>query len=118
MSDALWNYDKPVADLGIDVPVFIEQDITGYTVAAIYQGGCDSGAYMPAVTYDTARETMDKHGDEVLEYLEGYGYMPESYEIQSWSGLAVLFLSRAVEAWVSMNMEDIEDAIDEDAEEE
>lgn len=49
--DALWNNEEPVADLGIEVPRWIDQDISPNDIAAICQGGCASGAYMPAVTY-------------------------------------------------------------------
>jgi hypothetical protein len=100
--DTLWNYDKAIAHL-VDVPAFIEQDITASQVAAIIQGGCASGAYMPAVTYHTARETMNEHGDDVLQFIEdclgGGLYAPPKGS--SWAGLAVHFLSTAVELWAS-----------------
>ena len=69
----LWNNDTPIADLDTDivVPAWIESDISPHDVAAIYQGGCDSGAYMPAVTYSDAKATMAKHGDDVLQYIDG-----------------------------------------------
>ena len=74
--DTLWNYDEEIADL-VDVPAFIEQDITASQVAAIIQGGCASGAYMPAVTYYDAKQTMAEHGDDVLQYIEDcYGETP------------------------------------------
>ena len=50
----LWNTGTPLNEidgLDIDVPGWIDQDITPADVAAIVQGGCASGAYMPAVTY-------------------------------------------------------------------
>ena len=48
----IWNDDTPITDLDVDieVPGWIEQDISPQDVAAIVQGGCESGAYMPAVT--------------------------------------------------------------------
>ena len=52
-----------------NVPNWIEQDITHADIAAIVQGGCASGAYMPAVTYATAAAVMAEHGDDVLQYL-------------------------------------------------
>ena len=51
-----------IADLGIDVPAWIKDGITNYDVASINEGGCASGAYMPAVTYHEALETMNEHG--------------------------------------------------------
>lgn len=81
-----------------------------YDIAAIQQGGCESGAYMPAVTYFTARETMNEHGDEVLDYIEGcMGSLPDVPEGTSWSGMAVFYLSCAVELWASQfEVENIE----------
>lgn len=67
---------------------------------AIQQGGCASGAYMPAVTYYTANRVMSQHGDAVLEYIEnGFGELPSPPAGDSWSGLAVFYLSMAVELW-------------------
>lgn len=96
----LWNFDRPIAELDIDVPAWIEDDITGRDIAAIEQGGCASGAYMPAVTYHTAAQTMSKHGDDVLEYLQDvYGELPTPAKGESWSGIACHYLSLAVETW-------------------
>lgn len=108
----LWNTDEPVTLFNIDVPAWIEQDITCNTVAAICQGGCVSGAYMPAVWYDDARRTMSEHGDDILEYIEdNYGELPEIPKGESWSGIAVFFLSVAVELWAysaECQLEDID----------
>ena len=108
----LWNCDEPITDYDetFTVPPWIEQDITPATVAAILQGGCDSGAYMPAVTYYEADKTMSEHGDDVLEYIEdALGEIPSAHIATSWSGLAVFYLSTAVELWAS----DIEEILTE-----
>ena len=98
----LWNDNTPITDYEIDVPTWIAQDISAYDIAAILQGGCASGAYMPAVTYHQAAKTMAEHGDNVLEYLEGaWGELPQPEKDTSWSGMACMYLSCAVEAWVS-----------------
>lgn len=69
-------------------------------IQAIQQGGCASGAYMPAVTYWQAAATMAEHGDGVLDYIqENYGELPTPQNDTSWSGLAVFYLSMAVELW-------------------
>lgn len=110
----LWNYDETIAHL-VDVPAFIEQDITGSDVAAIIQGGCASGAYMPAVTYHTARETMNEHGDDVLQFIEdACGEIPKLPETTSWSGVAVFYLSAAVELWASGIHDELTEAIEAD----
>jgi hypothetical protein len=102
-----------VSSLEIDVPDWIEQDITCDTVAAILQGGCASGSYMPAVTYWQALETMSSHGDDVLEYLDDCGCDLPGLDGTSWAGLACNILSMAVEAWASSVQDELEAAIEE-----
>ena len=99
----IWEIDGlGVKEFGIEVPRWIDQDISPSTVAAIYQGGCNSGAYMPAVTYYTASNTMNEHGDDVLDYIEeNLGELPEVPKASSWSGIACFYLSYAVELWAS-----------------
>lgn len=114
----LWNEDTAVTDFGINVPAWIDQDITCTDVAAIIQGGCASGAYMPAVTYHTANDTMHRHGDDVLQYIEdAMGELP-SVDGQSWTGIAVLMLSAAVELWCSSIEDELESAIEASQEDE
>lgn len=98
----LWNTDQPVSDFDIDVPAWIESDISCANVAAIVQGGCASGAYMPAVTYHKAAQTMNEHGDDVLDYISNVlGEIPMPDQTESWSGMACHFLSTAVELWAA-----------------
>jgi len=100
----LWNNDTPIVELETDmeVPAWIEQDITPCDVAAIIQGGCASGAYMPAVTYHTANKTMAEHGDDVLDFIqETLADLPPPPADSSWSGMACFYLSCAVELWAS-----------------
>ena len=93
----------------IDVPNWIEQDISPSDIAAINQGGCESGAYMPAVTYYDAKETMNTYGNDVMQYIEDcYGEAVTPPADSSWSQIAVFYLSVAVELWASSH-EDIED---------
>lgn len=100
----LWNDDEPISDRfdDIDVPTWIDDDISPHDVAAIVQGGCASGAYMPAVTYHTAAVTMSLYGDDVLDYIsDQLGELPMPDSGVSWSGIACHFLSIAVELWAS-----------------
>ena len=104
MTDLLWNYEDPIIELTdqITPPRWIDQDISPSTVAAILKGGCGSGAYMPAVTYFDALETMHRHGDDVLQYLEdALGELPKPPDDISWSGLACFYLTYAVELWAN-----------------
>tara|TARA_R110000751_G_scaffold115233_1_gene214646 strand:+ start:1023 stop:1406 length:384 start_codon:yes stop_codon:yes gene_type:complete len=114
LSEKLWNHDSPAIEL-ITVPDWISKDITGSDIAAIIQGGCASGAYMPAVTYHEATATMAEHGDDVLEYIEdvlgGGPYAPPMGS--SWSGMAVNFLSVAVELWASLAAQELVEEIEE-----
>ena len=82
-----------------NAPEWLDIDDLG-TVQAVQQGGCASGAYMPAVTYWQAAATMAEHGDDVLDYIqENYGELLTPPSNISWSGLAVFYLSMAVELW-------------------
>lgn len=100
-NEEIWNCETPVADLlDISVPDWIEQDIAASTIASIVQGGCASGAYMPAVTYYQALATMSEHGDDVLQFLQDYlGELPAPCSDESWSGMACHYLSAAVDYW-------------------
>lgn len=97
----------------IDIPAWIEQDIALADIEAIYEGGCASGAYMPAVTYWQARQTMNDHGDDVLQFIEDqYGDLPAVPRGESWSGIAVFYLSIAVELWASSVRDDVRAALE------
>ena len=94
-------------------PAWITSPLSPYDIAAINQGGCASGAYMDAVTYNKATEVMAEHGDDVLQFIEDhYGYLPEIPKGQSWSGIAVFYLSIAVDLHCSIweHLEDWNDA--------
>lgn len=97
----------------IDIPAWMDQDIALTDIDAIYEGGCASGAYMPAVTYWQARETMSAHGDDVLTFIEDqYGDLPAVPRGESWSGIAVFYLSIAVELWASSVRDEVRAALD------
>lgn len=118
-TEALWNHEEPVRTLGVDVPAWIDQDIDGSTVAAVLQGGCASGAYMPAVTYHEALATMNEHGNEILTHLQDYGVL-ESMDVDtllsgSWAGLACYLVSAAVEDWAASVVDEITEALEEEA---
>lgn len=101
--------DIELTDLEIEVPAWIEHDIDVSTVRAIVQGGCASGAYMPAVTYRDAREVMNTNGDDVLQYIEdSLGEVPAPKQSESWSGIAVHYLSLAVELWAGRMADEID----------
>ena len=114
--DALWEAEDPIADMdGFNVPRWIEQDISPSQVADILQGGCASGAYMPAATYYDARETMNKHGDDVLQYIEDvYGTVQAVFGLEySWSSMACSHLSMAVELWAGSVEDELRTALEE-----
>lgn len=108
----LYETDAAACGFGVEVPAWIDNQITAADIAAICEGGCASGAYMPAVTYSDALETMNDHGDQVLQYLEDtLGDIPTPKEDFSWAGLACFYLSSAVELWASGVSEELADAI-------
>lgn len=101
--------EKPLVDFDFDVPNWIEQDISALDVETIVQGGCASGAYMPAVTYHSALKTMNEQGDEVLQYIEDtMGELPTPDKDISWSGLACFYLSCAVELWANIVIDEVQ----------
>lgn len=111
--DNLWDIDEPASNW-VEVPEWIEQDITAADVEAINQGGCASGAYMPAVINYKAARTMAEHGDAVLDYIESHlGELPQPPSGESWSGMACFFLSYAVEVWAIDAYDGIREAIEE-----
>jgi hypothetical protein len=99
----LWNTETPIREidrLSIEIPEWIESDISPCDVASIVQGGCASGAYMPACRYSDAMATMAAHGDDVLQYLhDSHGELPRPPDDSSWYGLVCFYLSAAVETW-------------------
>jgi len=114
-----------ISDVGIDVPEWISQDITYQHIRTIMQGGCASGAYMPAVTYYQALKTMSEHGDAVFDYLDDGDCLAMALEslschtqspsgltpIQSWAGMACYFLSSAVEQWAHTVEQQVTDGV-------
>jgi len=103
------EFNKAVAE---NTPAWIDDGLEYYDIDSIQRGGCASGAYMPAVTYHTAIETMGEHGNDVLQYIEdNYGELPEIPKGESWGGIAVFFLSAAVEIWAGQfDVDNVEDA--------
>ena len=86
--------------------------LTPAAVAAINQGGCDSGAFMPAVTYWSAKAAMNSWGDEILAYIEdrlGDVPAPDDKNRSSWGTLACFYVSVAVELWASDTLAALED---------
>jgi hypothetical protein len=114
--------DTRVVDYGIDLPDWLESldaDITAGEVAAILKGGCASGALVLAVIPHIANDTMTEYGDDVLGFIEDHlEELPGIPSGASWSGIAVHFLSSAVELWASCVAEDIADVILENDDEE
>jgi hypothetical protein len=111
MNINLWDFDDiEIVDLGVDVPGWIRSDLTPYDMAAILQGGCASGAYMPAVTYRDAKDTMASWGDEVIEYI-GDRAPEEGPDAGSWGSLCCYYLSLAVELWCSDNEYEVKQAL-------
>tara|TARA_Y100000310_G_scaffold30979_1_gene29396 strand:- start:5156 stop:5527 length:372 start_codon:yes stop_codon:yes gene_type:complete len=118
MSDLLWNCEQLVTDFDIDVPQWVEQDIAVYDVASILQGGCASGAYMPAVTYVTAQRIMAEHGDDVVEYLDQacHGEYVLDVEKDTFCSFCVKVLSAAVDQWAVSVSDQLESAVEESQE--
>ncbi|QDP45925.1 MAG: hypothetical protein Tp1125DCM238401_38 [Prokaryotic dsDNA virus sp.] len=81
------------------------------TLRSIVQGGCASGAYMPAVTYYKAKQTMTEHGEEVLDYIvDAFGELPAVSLAShgSWASIGCHYLSFAVELWAGLALRQID----------
>lgn len=79
---------------------------------AISEGGCASGAYMPAVTYATALECMFYHSESVegqIEYMEELTFNIGS---ETFSGFCVNLCAMAVESYVH-NFDEVIDVLKE-----
>lgn len=93
--------------IDIEIPAWMEADRIPHDtleelaswVRNLSYGGCASGVYMPAVTYHTARQTMNEHGDDILEFIESRLDTIPTLAGASWSGLCCHFVSVAVELW-------------------
>lgn len=107
----IWNCETPVSELlNITQPEWIAYELSAMDIASICNGGCASGSYMPAVTYSTALDTMRHYGDQVLDYIEdSLGGIPATGRGESWGGMAVRYLSTAVELWAGDIMGQLED---------
>jgi hypothetical protein len=107
------NADDIKAADYINTPRWIDQDLPLADLEAINQGGCASGAYTSAVPYRIARETMNEHGCDVLDYItETLGELPD-VSGESWSGMACKYRSCAVEARASSAQDELEAAVEE-----
>ena len=114
--DKLWNNENDLTDIenAPNYPAWIKT-MSPYDMAAIEQGGCESGAYMPAVTYYDARKTMSEYGNDVLEYISDVtGELPQPPSDVSWDGMAVFYLSIAVELWVVCNIDEVIELLETD----
>jgi hypoxanthine phosphoribosyltransferase len=100
-----------------NTPEWIESGIDRDNLEAIVQGGCASGAYMPAATYYKARATMAEHGDDVLEYIDDIVDSGNSLPAGlSWSGICCHYLSMAVELWAVRMIDHLETEYEEEEE--
>ena len=88
-------------------PAFVAntQPLSGTDIAAVIQGGCASGAWMPAVTYWQSAEILQKYEDEILELLAHAGVdmamliSAEQDNRESYRDLGCKLVSAAVEIW-------------------
>lgn len=93
-----------------EIPAWIEQDITVCTVRAICQGGCVSGAYMPAVTYFDAKHTMAEHGEEIFDFITDHlGDSGLDNDCTSFGMKCCAWMSCAVELWALKTLRLIEE---------
>lgn len=95
------------------IPEWIDDEVTLGQVQSIAQDRCASGAYMPAVETWTALETLRDKGEAVLDYCMDYGILEghaldERLESEGWGGLACWIMSRAVECWAQIALDELD----------
>ncbi len=122
--ERLWEHPDQELPDDIEVPSYVTNPGDGsapstHDVAAILQGGCASGAWMPAVTYWSALQTMQRDGDAVLDALSSAWVDPKQLidSEGSWETWACDLVSTAVDLWASSIGDDLADQLDEAAEE-
>ena len=90
----------------IDTDYFVEigTDNCIHTLRAIAENGCASGAYMPAVEYYTAKQTMAEHGDDIIRFITAIAglsptdiFSSDMLDCPTWSQICVAYVSMAVE---------------------
>ena len=67
-----WERDLDLRVELYSLPLWVDITSLGEDVAwwfDLNQHGCESGMYMPAVTYHEARDTFKRYGAEMLDYL-------------------------------------------------
>ena len=71
-----WERDLDLRVELYSLPLWVDITSLGEDVAwwfDLNQHGCESGMYMPAVTYHEARDTFKRYGAEMLDYLANQG---------------------------------------------
>ena len=109
-NNSMWNETAEIQDFDIEVPFFVKFDLdddghetvrqpTAQDVAAIYSGGCESGAWMPSVTYYTALRNVAENARELECYLDDMGITVGRGLDDGIMSTAVTLVSTAVEVW-------------------
>ncbi len=85
-----------------DQPEFMQGEMSVASICEIQSiigCGCAGNAHK-SVYYFEASQCMSKHGDDVLQYLEDtLGELPTIPNGSSWSQIASIYLSCAVDLW-------------------
>lgn len=108
--------DKMVLDSNPDWLVSLEPISSFHELAAIAEGGCESGAYMPAVTYYTAKAAVFENSDieeyaiKNLEACDCFDGLTEAAK-KGVASYCVYLCSVAVESYVNSVLDDIQAAI-------
>jgi hypothetical protein len=91
--DTPWERDHDVKVELYSSPLWVDITLIGEDVSwwfDLAQHGCESGMYMPAVTYHEARDTFKRYGAEMLDYLA-------SHDIEWHEAFARKFKGQAVD---------------------
>ena len=96
--------DRTIKSLIGEIPDWLDVDL--------WENQCESGSFMPAVTYWSAKAAMHSWGDQILAYIEdrlGDVPAPDDKNRSSWGTLACFYVSVAVELWAADTLAALED---------
>ena len=117
----LYTHEDMTLPDEVEVPRFVcdphdGRTPTAHDLAAILEGGCASGAWMPAVTYWSALKIMAECEGAVMCRIEDAGLEPSQVidPSDSWCGWACSLVSCAVELWAAEVAEQVADLLDEE----
>lgn len=119
IDNKLWNVSTSclcdsMLDIGELPKWWPDASLTLGEIEGIQKADCAGQAYMPAVKLFDASQHMCERGDYVLNYIKQiYGEIPRPHKSTCWRGLAVFYLSLAVELYCQQfNVDEVKEQLE------